>query len=201
MSILKRLFVQSLHQIGQTLKIYPSLGQTCPTPFDFWKVPFWTPKKVQFWFLKKTPLKIFFFMFLLWFSFKNKRRTNILLVGIFRRAQKKLLTVKMPLWPFLAVFCAFSKIPPKTAKMALLTVNNFIFVRFQKQRPKEYLCIYCFQSWIKAETQSKQFVGGVFFKNQKPTFWGFKMVLSKSQISNLFSRVCSLMWKEASCQF
>ena len=104
MSILKRLFVQSLHQIGQTLKIYPSLGQTCPTPFDFWKVPFWTPEKVQFWFLKKTPLKIFFFMFLLWFSFKNKRRTNILLVGIFRSAQKKLLTVKMPFWPFLAVF-------------------------------------------------------------------------------------------------
>ena len=43
-------------------------------------------------------------MFRLWFSFKNNRRTNVLLVGIFENAHKKIYWLsKTPFWPFLAV--------------------------------------------------------------------------------------------------
>ena len=49
--------------------------------FDFKKVPLWTPKKVHFWFLKKIPQKIVFFVF------RHKKRTNLLLVGTFENAQ------------------------------------------------------------------------------------------------------------------
>ena len=95
--------------------------------FDFWKVPFWTLEKVHFWFLKKTPQKIVFFMFRLWFSFKNNRRTNGLLVGIFENAKKNLINCqKRPKWRFwrsITFFCAFSKI---------LTKRTFVHLLFLK---------------------------------------------------------------------
>ena len=81
----------------------------CPT------LLFWTPEKAFFWFLKKKKPPIFFFffffnfwffkkkppkncffMFLLWFSFKNKRRTNVLLVGIFENTLKKAISRQKP---------------------------------------------------------------------------------------------------------
>ena len=67
---------------------------------------FGPPKKSVFVFEEIPPPKIFFFVFRLWFSFKNKRRKNVHLVGIFER-KKTLLT----------------------AKMAFLTVNNFFCAR------------------------------------------------------------------------
>ena len=47
------------------------------------------------------PPKKLLFVFRLWFSFKNNRRTNVLLVAFFEKALKKLLTVKNTI---LAVF-------------------------------------------------------------------------------------------------
>ena len=80
--------------------------------FDFEKVLFWTPEKVHFWFFKKTPQNNFFCVFWLWFSFKNNRHTNALLVGIFKNTQKKVLTVKnailASLWRLITFFlCVF----------------------------------------------------------------------------------------------
>ena len=60
---------------------------------------------------------------------------------------------------------------PKTAKMAFLTVNNF-FLHFQKYQLQNM----CESNVFKAESKPKhwktKFVCGVFFKNQKCTFWG-----------------------------
>ena len=54
-----------------------------------------------FWFLKKNPQSNFFFVFQLWFIFKNNKHTNVLLAGIFENELKKLLTIKNAI---LAVF-------------------------------------------------------------------------------------------------
>ena len=40
---------------------------------------------VRFWFWRKPPQKMFFFVFRFWFSFKNNRHTNILLVSIIEK--------------------------------------------------------------------------------------------------------------------
>ena len=37
------------------------------------------PKKAHFWFWRKTPQKLFFFVFCFWFRFKSNRCTNVLL--------------------------------------------------------------------------------------------------------------------------
>ena len=58
------------------------------------KLLFWNPKKALFWFLKKNKTKNVFSVFWLWFGFKNNRHTNVLLVGIYEQALKKLLAVK-----------------------------------------------------------------------------------------------------------
>ena len=58
---------------------------------------------MRFWFLKKTLPKNLFFVFGLWFIFKNNRRTNVLLVGIFENAQKSYSPSKTPFWLFLEV--------------------------------------------------------------------------------------------------
>ena len=44
-------------------------------------------------FVKKT-FKKYFFIFFFCFSFKNDRRTNVVLVSIIQNAQKKLITAK-----------------------------------------------------------------------------------------------------------
>ena len=56
-------------------------------------------------------------MFRPWFSFKNNKRTIVLLVGIFEKALKKLLAVNNAIlavfdrfWPFLAVINFFSAV-------------------------------------------------------------------------------------------
>ena len=93
---------------------------------SFSKLLFWTPEKACFWFLKKNPQTIFFFVFWLWFSFKNNRRTNVLLVGIFENTLKEsYLPSKTPFWLFWAVM-------------------NFFLVHWKKYWPKQLLCVYCF---------------------------------------------------------
>ena len=53
-----------------------------------------TLEKARFWFLKKNTHKKCFFMFRLWFSFKNNKHTIVILFGILKMHQKKLLTAK-----------------------------------------------------------------------------------------------------------
>ena len=73
-------------------------------------------KKSVFGLWRKTLKQIFFFMFQLWFSYKNHRRTNFLLGGIFENAQQ-ILFIKNAI---LAIFNAFSKIMTKTTFVRLL---------------------------------------------------------------------------------
>ena len=73
-------------------------------------------KKSVFGFWRKTLKQIFFFMFRLWFSYKNHRRTNFLLGGIFENAQQILFIENA----ILAIFNAFSKIMTKTTFVRLL---------------------------------------------------------------------------------
>ena len=69
----------------------------------FKKYHFGPPKKCVFGFCRKPPKKFVFFLFRPWFSFKNNRRTNVLLVSIFENAQKSYWPSKKPFLQFLAV--------------------------------------------------------------------------------------------------
>ena len=129
-----------------------------------------TPKKVCLWVLKQKASQNIFYLFFFWYSFKNNRPTNVVFVNIFFKALKKVNNCqKRPKWRFwllIAFFSAFSKIP-----------TNRTFVRLM----------------FKAESKAKhkeKFVLGFFFKNQKRVFWGSKIVVLKTQISNLFFCVC-----------
>ena len=66
-------------------------------------------------------------MFRLWFSFLNNRRTNVLLVGIFENAQKKVMDRQKrhfgSFWRLITVFCAFSKILIKITFVRLLLLK------------------------------------------------------------------------------
>ena len=63
--------------------------------FEFKNYFIFTLEKAGFWFLKTTQKKQIFFVFWLWFSFKNNKHTNVILFGIFENAPtKKLLTAK-----------------------------------------------------------------------------------------------------------
>ena len=67
---------------------------------DFLKVPFWTPEKVHFWFLKTTPQNNFSSCF----GFDSALKTikaQMFFWSVFLKTQKKLLTVKNAI---LAVF-------------------------------------------------------------------------------------------------
>ena len=107
------------------------------------------PRKSAFLVFEENPQQNLFFVFWLLFSFKNNRRTNVLLGGIFENAQKKLLTIKNT---FLAVknfFCAFSKILIKITFVCLLFFNL-------KQK----------------KNMKKNLFYGFFFKTQKCPFLG-----------------------------
>ena len=115
--------------------------------------------KFEIWLLKSTILdhqksaflvfeensrKIFFFVFLLWFSFKNNRRTNVLLVAIFENAKKSYWPSKTPFWLFLGVnngFCEFSKILIK------ITVLCLLFLKLkQKKIMKHSFTVFLFKN-------------------------------------------------------
>ena len=81
--------------------------------FGLIKRPFWKPlKKCVFGFWRKPPKIFFFFVFQLWFSFKNKRCTNVLLVAIFENTQTKVINCQKHhfgrFWQLIMVlFCVF----------------------------------------------------------------------------------------------
>ena len=70
--------------------------------------------KFEIWVLKTT----FFFVFWIWFSFKNNRHTNFLLIGryFWKHTKKSYWPPKTPFghfWRLITIFCAISKILTK----------------------------------------------------------------------------------------
>ena len=81
-------------------------------------------KKRVFGFLRKRKKYLYFFMFRLWFSFKNNRCSNVLLVGIFENALKKAISPQKRhvgcFRQLVTFFIAFLKIVTKTTLVCLL---------------------------------------------------------------------------------
>ena len=114
-----------------------------------------------------------FFLFWIWFSFKNNRRTNVLLVGMFENAQKKLFTVKNAILAvFLAVnngfFCVFKNTDQnnicvsivlnakteKKLKKNWLTPKKSFFDFWNKNHKKYFIIFSNFAKWnIYAKTK------------------------------------------------
>ena len=202
-------------------------------------------------------------MFHLWFSFKNSRHTNVLLVVIFETAQKKVVDHQKRhfcrFWWLITFFCIFKNTDlnnicastvfkakteekykenlfksfyfktwkctfwgstnffssffshsalktidtqmlfwsiflkthkksyklPKTAKIAFLTVYNF-FCAFSKIPIKRTFVRLLFLKL----NQSQNLFGGFSSKTKNRLFWVSKLVVFKTQISNLFFCVC-----------
>ena len=132
------------------------------------------PQKRAFLSFEIKNIKNFFFLqFFFWFSFKNSRPTHIILISIFENEQKTIINPpKRPKWRFLTVnhfFCAFSKIPTKRTFVCLL------FLKLNQ-----------------SHNMKKTFLGGFSAKTKSAFFRGSKIVLLKSQISNLYFCVCSM---------
>ena len=118
----------------------------------------------------KTVNKNFLHIFLF---FKNNRRTNVILINIFENAQKTVINhQKRPKW--------------------LLTANKFFFCVFKNTYRKNICGSFVFKAESKPKHEEKHFLG-FFSKTKNVLFQGSKMVLFKSQISNLYFCVCSLM--------
>ena len=132
------------------------------------------PPKSTFMSIKTKTLKKSFFISFFCFSFKNDRRTHVVLVNSFKNVLKNVINCqkwsKWRFWWLIVFFSAYSKILTKR------TFVRQLFLMLNQRR----------------NTKNK-FVGGFFIKNQKRAFWGSKMVVFKTQISNLYFCVCSLM--------
>ena len=114
------------------------------------------------------------------FSFEIKTVTKMFFILFFLLFYIALKTIESQML-FLSVFLITHKKMPKTAKMAILTVDNF-FCAFSKIPTKRTLCVYSIV--FKAESKPKHkehFLGGGL-KIKNALFWGSKMVLFKSQI-------------------
>ena len=119
----------------------------------------------------KTINKIFLHIFFC-FSFKDNRRTNVILISVFENAQKN------------------HYLPPKTAKMAFLTGNNFFLCVFKNTDQKNICVSIVFKAESKPKQEEQNFVGGFPSKTKNALFCWSKMVLFVSQVSNLyFSRL------------
>ena len=105
------------------------------------------PKSKFFGFLRKTSPKNVFFVFRLWFSFKNNWRINVLLVSIFENALKKAISCqKCHFISFLLLLTFFSAFK-KMTKTTYVCVS-FVFKATQKKNMRKYLCLgFCFKSW------------------------------------------------------
>ena len=78
-----------------------TLENKCRNAKNFKKVPYWyrtilDPWKSVFLVFEENPKKKFSFVFPLWFSFKNNRRTNVFGL-LFLNTQKKSLFLKIPI--------------------------------------------------------------------------------------------------------
>ena len=98
---------------------------------------------VQPWFFgfwRKTPQQFFFFVFQSWFSFKNNRRTNVLLVSIFENALKKATSRQK---------CHFDRfwqlLPFLSALKKILTKTTFVRLSFLKLKQKKNMKIFLFK--------------------------------------------------------
>ena len=115
-----------------------------------------------FWGSKKCLLYIFFC-----FSFKNKRRTDVVLVNILKINFKKLINCqKWPKWHFwrlIAFFSVFSKIPTKRTFVCTL------FLKLNQSR-----------------NMKKNFFFFFFLQIPKTHIFRVQIISFKSQISNFF---------------
>ena len=105
--------------------------------FEIWllKSTVLDPRKSEFLVYEENPQTNFFCMFRLWFSFKNSRHINVLLVCIFANAQKKLLMSKTQFWPFLAVNSGFLCVFKNTDQSNISA--SIVF----KAKTKENICL------------------------------------------------------------
>ena len=119
-------------------------------------------------FVIKTEKKLFFFIF--FFCFRNNRRTNVILISIFENSQNNRYYIKWRFWWSITFVLRFKKLPIKR------TFVRPLFLKLNQSRNVKTI-----------------FLGGFSSKTKNALFWGSKMVLFKSQISNLYFCVCSLM--------
>ena len=106
---------------------------------------FGAPKKRVLGFWRKTPQNMFL-LFRLWFSFKNNRRTNVLLVDFFENAKKVIDHQKRHFghfWWIITVFVILIKI----------TLVCILFLKLKQKK----IC--------------RNFFYGFYFKTEKCTFW------------------------------
>ena len=124
------------------------------------------PPKSAFWFLKKTQKKKNFFGFRLWFSFKNNRLTNVLLVGIFENAKKKVIDCQKRhfgrFWQLITVFFGVLKI---------LIKITFVCILFYKLKQKK-------KNWKQIGWPSKKGIFKFWNKNRNKNFFIFFFCLS-----------------------
>ena len=111
---------------------------------------FGPPKKRVFGFWRRNPKKNFFFVFRLWFSFKNNRHTNVLLISIFENALKKAISHQKRhfgcfRW-LLIFFCTLKKIVTKTTFVCLL----FLKLKQKKNMKKYFVKGFCFKTHKRA---------------------------------------------------
>ena len=113
--------------------------------FEIWvlKLPFWTPEKAHFWFKKKKTKTNFFFMFRLWFSFINNRRTNVLSSVFLKTHWKKAISRQKchfgRFWQLLTFFSALKKI---------LTKTTFVRLLYLKLKQKEKIIKYLLKVFV-----------------------------------------------------
>ena len=117
--------------------------------FEFLKVPFWTPEKEHFWFLKKTPQKIFS----LWFRFDSALKaidTQMFFWSLFLKTHtKKLLTIKN----------------------AMLAVNNGFLCVFKNTDQNKICASIIFKAKTKENYEEKLFLQ-FLNRNSKMPFYG-----------------------------
>ena len=104
-------------------------------------------KKSVFGFWRKTPQKMFFFVFRLWFSFKNTRHTKVLWVCIFDNAQKKVVDCQTRhfgcFWQLISLFWAFSKI------LMSMTFVRILFLKLNHKKIKRKQIVLPLKKWNK----------------------------------------------------
>ena len=161
--------------------------------FDFLKVPFWTPQKVCFWFLKKPPPQNFFFVY----GFDSALKTTdaqMFFWPVFLKTHKTKVIDRQKrhfccFWRLITVFCAFSK------RLIRITFVGLLFLKLKQKK----IWINNFFTVFISKLKNALFWGsikkfwGFSSKTKNALFRGSKMVLFKSQISNLYFWVCSLM--------
>ena len=121
------------------------------------------PQKSLFLVFKENLPKKNFFVFRLWFSFKNNRHTNVLLVGILKTPLKKSYWLsKMPFWLFVAVnnvfLCAF-----KNTDQNSICASTVLFL---KQKEKKNMKTNSFFTVFISNSKNALFGGSTnFFSN------------------------------------